>query len=62
MLTIFKMKFTAKIRKIGTTSLVVTVPAEIVQKLSINEGDIEEFEIFKTEVRQDVKQDKEDIE
>jgi len=56
------MKFTAKIRKIGTTSLVVTVPAEIVQKLSINEGDIEEFEIFKTEVRQDVKQDKEDIE
>ena len=43
------MEFPAKIRKVGKNSLMITIPTEVVEKLSIQEGDIRNFTLKEDE-------------
>lgn len=39
------MKFSAKLRRVGRKSLIITIPIEVVDKLSLKSEQIKEFDI-----------------
>jgi len=41
------MRFTSTLRQVKKGSIIITIPHEIIKKLRLKKGAIEEFEIFK---------------